>query len=181
MAYHNSVQKNFLNIAHLPTWMLVIGYPLYWVELYAFNSGSGIASPLVWALLLIVVVILGFLDQEEVKNFAAECIQWFSSLRVLDRALVGVGLLLSVIILGIAAYAWTLPLHLVQETDFMIYHVMLPRQHLIRGSFEFISWSPFDLFLLPIDYAIAPFGLATVFLNKILSSSTLCFIKFISK
>ncbi len=64
-------------------------------------------------------------------------------------------------------YASLLPPHLVQEFDVLNYHITLPRQHLLRGSFSHISWSTADLFFLPIDFALAPFWLATLLPNKL--------------
>ena len=64
-------------------------------------------------------------------------------------------------------YASLLPPHLLQESDVLNYHITLPRQHLLLGSFSHINWSTADLFFLPIDFALAPFWLATPLPNKL--------------
>lgn len=66
-----------------------------------------------------------------------------------------------------AFYASLLPAHLVQEFDALNYHITLPRQHLLRGSFRHIPWSTADLYFLPVDFALAPFWLATSLPNKL--------------
>lgn len=71
------------------------------------------------------------------------------------------------IILSCAFYASLLPPHLVQEFDALNYHITLPRQHLLRGSFSHIPWSTADLYFLPVDLALAPFWLATFLPNKL--------------
>lgn len=73
---------------------------------------------------------------------------------------------LVLIILGIAFYASLFPPHLMQEFDALNYHLTLPRQHLILNSFEHISWSTADLYLMPLDFALAPYWLATQLPNK---------------
>ena len=75
---------------------------------------------------------------------------------------VGVG-----VILLCAFYASLLPPHLCQEFDALNYHITLPRQHLLWGSFSHIPWSTADLYFLPIDFALAPFWLATSLPNKL--------------
>ena len=71
------------------------------------------------------------------------------------------------VILLCAFYASLLPPHLDQEFDALNYHLSLPRQHLLRGSFSLIPWSSADLYFLPIDFALAPFWLATSLPNKL--------------
>ncbi|MBF0485464.1 MAG: hypothetical protein HQL16_03005 [Candidatus Omnitrophica bacterium] len=73
----------------------------------------------------------------------------------------------SVVIIGCAFLASLLPPHLSQEFDIINYHITIPRQHLISGSFQYISWSPVDLFLLPVDFALSPYWLATNLPNKL--------------
>jgi len=66
-----------------------------------------------------------------------------------------------------ALYASLLPPHLLQEGDVLNYHTTLPRQHLLHNSFRHIPWSTADLFLLPIDFSLAPFWFVTALPNKI--------------
>ena len=64
-------------------------------------------------------------------------------------------------------YASLLPPHLSQEYDVLNYHLTMPRQHLLIGSFRHIPWSTADLFFLPVDFALAPFWLSTLLPNKL--------------
>lgn len=66
-----------------------------------------------------------------------------------------------------SSYAALLPPHLCQEFDALNYHITLPRQHLLTGSFSHIPWSTADLFFLPLDFALASFWLATYLPNKL--------------
>ncbi|MBF0384959.1 MAG: hypothetical protein HQL27_03715 [Candidatus Omnitrophica bacterium] len=72
-----------------------------------------------------------------------------------------------ILILAIGLYASFLPPHLIQESDAFSYHMTIPRQLLLRGSFEHIGWSFADLYLLPVDFALAPFWFCTKLPNKI--------------
>ncbi|MDO8302625.1 MAG: hypothetical protein Q7T18_05240, partial [Sedimentisphaerales bacterium] len=83
------------------------------------------------------------------------------------KAGVIVGLMILALNLLIAGYAALLPVHLLQESDVLNYHLSLPRQHLILESFRHISWSSADLWPLPVDFALAPYWLATEWPNKI--------------
>ena len=75
--------------------------------------------------------------------------------------------LLSVLILVVGLYASLLPPHLMQESDALNYHYTIVRQHLILQSFKHIAWSHTDLFLLPINFALAPFWFESVLPNKL--------------
>ena len=74
---------------------------------------------------------------------------------------------LSVVIMACALCAWSLPPHLIQEFDALNYHLTLPRQHLILGTFKHIPWSSGDLFPLPVDFALAPFWLVHAIPDKL--------------
>ena len=41
-------KANALNLSHLPTWMLIIGLPLYWLEMAFHQNNHGITTPLAW-------------------------------------------------------------------------------------------------------------------------------------
>lgn len=151
---------------HLPTWLLLVGYPVYWLELYVFSSPRGQTSGLA-AWLFIAV---GFFA---VRDFwCAVPRLWVKGQGFWTRAdsyskvcLGGAGIL-TLGILGCAFYAATFPPHLTQEFDVVNYHITIPRQHLIRHSFSHLPWSTADLYLLPVDFALAPFWLATTLPNK---------------
>ena len=74
---------------------------------------------------------------------------------VLSACLVMGGMLIFV---GMVA---TFPPHLQQEFDALNYHLTLPRQHLILQSFQHIPWAADDLFLLPLNFALAPYWFVT--------------------
>lgn len=94
-------------------------------------------------------------------------IDWFSKLAGLTKILLILACVVAASILSIAACASFLPPHLVQESDAMMYHITVPRQHLLRGTFDHISWSTADLYYLPLDFALAPYWLSTSLPNKI--------------
>lgn len=151
----------------MPTLFLVIGYPVYWLELYVFRAGYGKTTPLAWILFGIFALVLFSLNYSRfaagLRNFRAWFLQQLFSVKLL---LIFMGITAGVIFLC-AAYASLLPPHLVQEFDVLNYHITLPRQHLLLGSFSHIGWSTADLFFLPVDFALTPFWLATLLPNKL--------------
>lgn len=166
-------------ISHLPTFLLICGLPVYWIELYFLNTGRGQTSPLAWLAFAAVVVMillkrksdshhLGDRHPFESESIIREKIKGAAPFSLLKTTqyFVGPGILLAGIIVAVGFWASFFPPHLSQETDFINYHIMLPRQHLIQGSFDFIRWTVADLFLIPLDYAVAPFSLATQLPNK---------------
>lgn len=92
---------------------------------------------------------------------------WFSQEALFAKLLLVFMAVAGCIILLCAFYASLLPPHLVQEFDALNYHITLPRQHLLRGSFSHIPWSTADLYFLPVDFGLAPFWLATSLPNKL--------------
>lgn len=70
-------------------------------------------------------------------------------------------------ILLVTAWSASLPPHLAPEYDALNYHYSLPRQHLIQGSFRHLPWSSADLWLLPIQFALAPYWFCTPLPNKV--------------
>ena len=217
------------SIAHLPTFLLLAGYPLYWLELYVFKMGYGQTSPLAWVVFIMVSaayilrtqplprmsldlelvplqlnnigrnlsvvngtsaphldkkIVAGALANKNITeakstglpvDLAAVLARGFMPRASGDpkgrplttKVFWTAGVLLSSFILLCVFMAALLPPHLIQETDAMNYHIMLPRQHLILHSFRHIPWAADDLFLLPIQFALAPYWLATVLPNKI--------------
>ncbi|PIW64371.1 MAG: hypothetical protein COW13_00915, partial [Candidatus Omnitrophica bacterium CG12_big_fil_rev_8_21_14_0_65_50_5] len=150
----------------LPTFLLICGLPVYWIELYFLNTGRGQTSFLAWlAFAALAAVILLKRPPDSADAISPQT--FFNLLKERStRYFVGLGILLAGIIVTVGLRASFFPPHLSQETDFINYHIMLPRQHLIQGSFDFIRWSVADLFLIPLDYAVAPFSLATQLPNK---------------
>jgi hypothetical protein len=167
MASHR-IFKTPISFSHLPTLMLVIGYPVFWLEMCVLSGRQGVTTPLAWvlfaaaALWLIVRTVKTF-DPAARENF----LQDFRAAPFSEKIFRGTGALLAGGIVLCAFYAWLLPPHLGQEYDALNYHITLPRQHLILGSFRHIPWSSGDLFLLPLNFALAPYWLATPLPNKI--------------
>ncbi len=164
MAYKdlNGTLKNY-PLAHLPTLGLLIGAFSFWVELYFIRLPFGHSSWLAWGLFIFCLWAL----------LASR--PWQLNLNPLSgdgplalRIIFAIGALAGLIYLAVGLYASLLPPHLIQESDALMYHITLPRQHLLRHSFAHIPWSTPDIFLLPLDYALSPFELVTTWPNKLI-------------
>jgi hypothetical protein len=162
---NNSLFKNLsLKIPHLPTLLLIVGYPFFWLEM-CFSAKRGIASS--FATMVFGICFVWVISKNKgiislLSNFKTTYLEQKKSTRFyICFCFVLIGLILS-----IGFYASMLPVHLVQEFDSLNYHITMPRQHLLLGSFMHIGWSPADLFVLPIDFGLAPYWLATAFPNK---------------
>jgi len=168
MAIHRSLGKIKTPLSHLPTWFFIIGYPLFWLELYTRSASHGVTSAFSWVLFAgIAFVIAG---SDAAKRSFKEITASTAALRhgtAVEKWLWSIGIGITFLILAIVVLASLKPIHLVQESDCMQYHYTLPRQHLILGSFVHIPWAADDLFLLPMDFALSPFWFATALPNKI--------------
>jgi len=162
MAIHRSLGKIIIPSSHLPTWFFVIGYPLFWVELSTHSASNGVTSMLGW-FLFGCVALCCCVRRPNTLVLAKS----FSNGTAVEKLLWSIGFGLALSIVGIVVVASLKPVHLLQESDCLQYHYALPRQHLILGSFAHIPWAADDLFLLPMDFALAPFWFATVLPNKI--------------
>ncbi len=159
-------KKISIDVFHLPTWLCLIGYLAYWVELYLFKNTTGRTTPLAIALGGIFVFLIFIKSLPEFKQSLFEFrVQW-GSWDSLTRFLMILGVLLVIGILACAFYASLFPPHLLQETDILNYHITLPRQHLILNSFQHIPWAMADLYFLPVDFALTPYWLVTPLPNK---------------
>jgi hypothetical protein len=153
-----------IRCAHLPTVLISIGYLVYWAELYWLNRHNGTTTPLASVLFVIAAVV--FLKYEKTpKAFADQKISWRND-SVISKLFWITGAVLCMVILFFGFIASVYPPHLIQESDTLMYHIMLPRQHLLWGTFKHLSWSAADLLMIPLDYALAPFWLATALPNK---------------
>lgn len=148
-----------MKIAHLPTVMLAVGYLIYWIELYLLNRHNGTTTVLAWVVFIFAAGI--FMYKEKIPLFRKE-----KSNSQIEKFSVYAGMLIATVILLVAFVAALYPPHLIQESDTMMYHIMLPRQHLIWGSFKHLTWSAADFFIIPLDYALAPYWLSTPLPNK---------------
>jgi hypothetical protein len=159
-------KKNPVNLAHLPTLMLAVGYPIFWVELYIHDAKYGITSPLAAGLFLCLMIFVIIRERQTISDQLGQWVSGFLRLDVMTRT--GCLLVLAFVAVMVACsfYAALFPPHLMQESDAMNYHYSLPRQHLILGSFARIPWSGFDVFFLPVDFALAPFWFVTALPNK---------------
>lgn len=164
MANKSLLGKVPLTFSHLPTGMLIIGYPVYWLELYFARNNFGQTTPLALVLFLLLCVWVFWGPAKDVVPGWLKG-EWKGS-GLSSRIFLGSGAGIALGILLCALYAALLPPHLIQESDALNYHYTLPRQHLILNSFRHIPWSLADLYFLPVDFALAPYWLATPLPNK---------------
>ena len=140
---------------------------MYWLELYVLSHKQGTTTPLAWGLFICSFLLFVKISPRSFVDHFKFFQDQFRQESLFLKIYISFGLILSGIILSCGFYASLLPPHLPQETDAIIYHITLPRQHLLWGTFEHLRWSSADLFLLPIDFALAPFWLSTQLPNKI--------------
>lgn len=146
-----------MNFAHLPTLLLIIGYPVYWIELAFIRQPGGHTSPLAAVLFLVCAAFYAWHSRPGLRKNCWRPTGWFE---------IAAGLVV-LLILSVTFYASLLPPHLSQEFDVINYHLTAPRQHLLTGSFAHLSWSSADLYIAPLSYALAPYWLVTDLPNKI--------------
>ncbi|OGX38670.1 MAG: hypothetical protein A3D87_03295 [Omnitrophica WOR_2 bacterium RIFCSPHIGHO2_02_FULL_50_17] len=160
-------EKTFCYLFHAPTLLLAIGFFFYWIELYGLRVPGGrttAAATIAFCLILFAVLIKDYKSlASRLKPLGGD----FARLDFFNKISLGAGFLIALIILGVGLNASLLPPHLIQEFDTLNYHLTLPRQHLILGSFQHIPWATADLYFLPIDFALAPYWLATALPNKL--------------
>lgn len=162
--YRGVSNEAFRRLAHLPTLLLLVGYPVYWFELFFSKNHYGQTSLLAFILFATgsILHILQAKSLKETESVDSE----LAKQKLTTKVLWICGILAGFFILTCVFLASLLPPHLIQESDAMNYHITLPRQHLILHSFQHLPWAADDLFLLPIQFALAPFWLATELPNK---------------
>ena len=146
-----------LRQSHLPTWLLIIGYPVFWGEMLLHpGSHTTFLAP---------VLFIGFTFWQLSKDFHRNHTDFhlLTGLNAIQCSWV----ILGGTLLLIGGFAALLPPHLGQELDALNYHLSLPRQHLVLGTFAHLSWSTADLWLLPIQFALSPYWFCTTLPNKI--------------
>lgn len=156
-----------LSLSHLPTGLLIIGYPVYWIELFFFKNNYGQTSLLAPVLFFLLFLNCCPKGLRGIRARLAELRKAWTKEAFHSRILIGLGAGICFFILLCSLYATCLPPHLIQESDVLNYHYTLPRQHLILNSFEHIPWSSVDLFLLPLQFALSPYWFAASLPNKL--------------
>jgi hypothetical protein len=152
--------RYFLNVdlafrfRHLPTWLLIIGYPVFWLEM-AIKPGPN-TSAAASALFLLLFLSLLYSYRKRIRENLCPAHSFSFYFWGIPIAF----------ILFISLFQAILPLHLLQEADALNYHYSLPRQHLILGSFKHLPWSGADLWLLPIQFSLSPYWFVTKLPNK---------------
>ncbi len=155
-----------LSLSHLPTWFFIIGYPAFWLQMYTGQARQGWTSPLVWLLMALAAAVYLRPRHRDLSWFKDFVVFW-RGLPALSKFIWTLAAGFVLVLAGITVLAAGQPLHLQQEGDCLLYHYTLPRQHLILGSFKHLPWSADDLFVLPVDFALAPFWFTTTFPNKL--------------
>lgn len=147
--------------------MLGIGYAVYWFELYVVKLPDGHASGLAWGLWALLCIFTVGNSRHAIREGWCWGVREFKRQSFPLKFLLSVGLLSCAAIFAVGFRASLFPPHLPQEFDALNYHITVPRQHLIVGNFKLLPWSSADIQLLPLDYGLAPFWLATFLPNKI--------------
>jgi len=130
------------------------------------NTSGGRTSVLASALFLSVMSWILISERQLIFQIFQNCKKSFSEFSIFSKLWFVIGFFLISIILGVVLVASLYPPHLLQESDSLVYHIAIPRQHLIMNSFQHLSWSTADLYLLPLDFALAPYWLVTELPNK---------------
>lgn len=132
-----------------------------------FSRGQANTTALAWIIFALLAGFVFLLEFSSIKDAIFNLGKWFLLQRLSIKLLLILMVFGASVTLLSALYASLLPPHLIQEFDALNYHITLPRQHLLRGSFSHIPWSTADFYLLPIDFALAPFWLSTLLPNKL--------------
>jgi hypothetical protein len=158
--------KNYIKLTHLPSFILIIGYFFYWMELYLIKRGRGLTSPGAWVLVICLLVYALYIKRKVIINALVWGSNAFRGQKISIKLLLVLSFVLSALIVIIVFLALLKPPHLPQEFDALNYHITLPRQHLILNSFKHIRWSSADLFPMPLQFSLAPYWLVGSMPNK---------------
>jgi hypothetical protein len=162
----NFPKKILIKISHLPTVLLMVGYLMFWIELYAIRGTFGSTSWITWLIFCGISIWTMFYQWRSLSQLFFEIKYWWGARKFIQKIFIILSSILMLSILLLVARASSMPPHLPQEYDSLNYHITIPRQHLIIGSFTHLPWSAADLFLLPLDFSMAPYCLSTPWPNK---------------
>jgi heme exporter protein D len=154
-------------LLHLPTFFLIVGFPVIWLEIFVFDTSYGQTSIIAPVLILLLFLYMLYHERLNLARTSSMIRQSFLSLsfnqKGLFLSLCGLVFVIALITINASFY----PPHLLPETDVLNYHYTLPRQHLIQNNFSHLPWSVADLFPLPTQFALSPYWFATYLPNKI--------------
>ena len=88
-------------IVHLPTLMLIVGYTVFWLELYVFKIPQGRTSPLAWIVWVILAVGSAWLARSGIKQFWNEGTVWYKQQDFFTKSWLTLAKSLSVFILAV--------------------------------------------------------------------------------
>ncbi len=165
--YLSSTLKR-VSLTHLPTMALIIGLPVFWIELFFLRLPGGHSSWLAWGSFIILAAGMLLSQWQDINSWVEEELRAWVEQPTGIKIYTVVASLLILVYLAVGLYAALLPVHLMQEHDALNYHITVPRQHLLQHSFAHIPWSVPDLFMLPLDHALSPFWLNTLWPNKLI-------------
>jgi len=154
----DSPLKNY-PLTHFPTLALIIGTFSFWIELYVIRLPSGHSSWLAWVLLVFCLVTLCSYRQVSLRALVFMALQSLGNAprNAIVKIIIAISVFLGLVYLAVGLYASFLPPHLPQEGDALMYHITVPRQHLLHHSFAHISWSVPDLFILTVRLCFKSF------------------------
>lgn len=166
MAVYNIFKKNLITVSHLPSAFIAIGYLSYWIELYFIKLSRGRTSLLALILFIACSLAVIFYKKEHLYRGINYLKQVFLHKATMEKIIFIASLIIIIMITMTIFLALLLPPHLCQESDSLNYHITLPRQHLIQGTFKHLNWSAADLRTLPLEFAFAPYWFFTRLPNK---------------
>jgi hypothetical protein len=154
------VQRN-LRLS-VPSFLLVLGYGLFYLQVtLGWWSPQGLAA---WFLSAGAVLALGValaLGAQGAYRLFIEATDGLTSAQ--RRLLAGTCLFaVSALIFGMLK-----PAHLVQEEDFLSYHLMQPKQHWLAGNWRPLEWSHAEFRALLVQYGLSWLWLGLPLLNRI--------------
>ena len=103
--------------AHLPTWILMIGAAVFWLELYVIRLPYGHTSWLAWGLAGLCALLLAWSKQERAARLVKNSLRAWRAQSLFRKAVIASSGLLALGYGAIGLYASLFPPHLIQEQD----------------------------------------------------------------